>query len=435
MRDNLFMDVSVLYQIFLKYPVVCTDTRNIIPGSVFFALKGNNFNGNTFAAEALKQGCAYAVIDEDIDPPSDKYVRVTNVLEALQQLASYHRKQMPATIVALTGSNGKTTTKELLHAVLSQQFNCLATEGNLNNHIGVPLTLLRIKKEHQVAIVEMGANHQGEIDALCNIALPDMGMITNIGKAHLEGFGGPEGVLKAKTELYRHLIRNKKKILLNKDDDALVKETSDANCYAYGTNENTNLQGKMNDPQVHMSFQIKTNNLTWLNIQTQLTGSYNFYNALGAAAAGRLLGVSDENIKKGLEQYIPSNNRSQIEKRGTNTLILDAYNANPSSMKLAIENAAGLTYPNKLLLLGDMREMGPYAAEEHKKILDQLKQVKATTVLVGKEFYAFNKNYPYHFFENTTDALHWLQQNKPENSLVLLKGSRGIKLETLLPAL
>jgi UDP-N-acetylmuramoyl-tripeptide--D-alanyl-D-alanine ligase len=428
------MDISILYQLYLKHPVICTDTRNIIPGSIFFALKGPNFNANSFAVQAIEKGCSYAVVDDNSLSDVPRVMVTDDVLATLQELARHHRQQMPAIVLALTGSNGKTTTKELLNAVLSSRFTCLATEGNLNNHIGVPLTLLKLQRAHEVAIIEMGANHQGEIHDLCNIALPELGLITNIGKAHLEGFGGIQGVVKGKTEMYRHLASRGKRILLNADDDVLVREAGDIEAITYGTSEKAQIQGRMTSHSAEMQFEFKTTG-QWIPVQTHLTGSYNFYNALAAVAAAHIAGISDVEIKDKLEDYIPSNNRSQIEKRGTNTLILDAYNANPSSMALAIDNASSLPFENKLFLLGDMREMGTYAADEHTAILEKLQHVKATCVLVGSEFFALRKNYPYLFFENTESALEWLRQHKPANALVLLKGSRGVRLEKLLEAL
>jgi UDP-N-acetylmuramoyl-tripeptide--D-alanyl-D-alanine ligase len=277
----------------------------------------------------------------------------------------------------------------------------------------------------------MGANHQGEINALCQIALPDYGIITNIGKAHLEGFGGEEGVLKGKTELYRHLKTNHKKIILNIDDAKLVDASNGIESFTYGQSNAANVIGRLINNSDQLNFEFKSNG-NWHKVQTKLTGGYNFYNALVAVTAGILLEINDNDIINGLENYLPNNNRSQIEKKGNNTLILDAYNANPSSMKLAIENAAALPYSNKLFLLGDMREMGTYAAQEHKSILDQLKNINAKIVLIGSEFFVQKNNYDFYFFENTEKAIEWLQNNKPENSLILLKGSRGIQLESLL---
>lgn len=422
------MDIAALHQLFLSHPRICTDTRKIEKGSIFFALKGDNFNGNAFAEQAIQSGCSFAVIDEAKYAHTTNAILVNDVLETLQELARYHRKIWNKKIIALTGSNGKTTTKELIHAVLKQKFNCLATKGNLNNHIGVPLTLLELRDEHEVAIIEMGANHQKEIAALSSIALPDMGLITNIGKAHLEGFGGEAGVLKGKGELYDFLRASNGLVFMHSADQKLRSISHGLNLLKYGFSNDDHVKGKLKHGGVMLEIELTIGEKS-ISIQSNLTGEYNAVNILGAAAIGNYFNLSLEQIKAGIESYFPDNNRSQVAKTKFNTVIMDAYNANPSSMQLAIENLNGIDQSAKYFILGDMREMGEYAAQEHKGILQKLSSTNLKGILVGEEFYKYRNDFPYSFFRTTEDAIDFLKQHPIKNTMVLVKGSRGIKLE------
>ena len=452
--------IQQLYSIFLKHPIVCTDTRDIKPGSIFFALKGGNFNGNEFAEKALKMGCSYAVIDEENFVSKDncgteefplkkgargifgKYVVVEDVLIALQQLANHHRKQLTIPVIGITGSNGKTTSKELMNAVLSKKYNVLATVGNLNNHIGVPLTLLSITKEHEMAIVEMGANHQGEIAELSLIAEPNFGVITNIGKAHLEGFGGIEGVKKGKSELYKYIQSTQGKLFVHGDDEVLLELSGSTEKITYGTKKLYDIVGAVQENNAEfISFQwatcynavnIKKSEL----VSTQLVGIYNYYNLLCAACVGNYFKVGDEFINQALREYAPSNNRSQLHKTKHNTLILDYYNANPSSMSLAIENFATLNHPNKMLILGDMLELGSESEKEHDAIVNLLEEKKLSNVLlVGPLFIHAGNKVGAQTFATSEDAVEYLKQHQIKNTTILIKGSRGIKLEKVLEVL
>lgn len=429
--------IEELYQIYLDSgQKICTDTRKLEGGSLFFALKGSNFNANEFAIKAIEAGCSLAVVDEEKYATDPKILLVTDVLSTLQQLANFHRRQFKIPMLAITGSNGKTTNKELIHAVLSKKYNTLATIGNLNNHIGVPLTLLRLKKEHEFAIVEMGANHQGEIDELCRITEPDFGLITNIGKAHLEGFGGIEGVKKGKSELYRYLKSVGGKTFINGDDEVLYALAFENDKITYGRKKLYDVIGKDCTSGETVSFKITTRygNKDWNKIEminTQIIGSYNFINCLAAACVGTYFKVEDALIKDGLENYLPNMNRSQLVKTGRNTLILDAYNANPNSMKAAIENFAGYKADHKLLLLGDMFELGEYSAEEHQKLIDLLKENNLTdAVLVGDEFYKL-PGAEFKKFRTTAECKEYLLKKEVSGSTILIKGSRGMKMEIL----
>lgn len=429
--------IEKIYEAFIQCnQKICTDTRKLIDGSVFFCLKGANFNANEFAQSALAGGCAYVIVDEEKFVINDRTFFVKDVLTALQQLANHHRRQFSIPFLAITGSNGKTTNKELINAVLSKKFKTLATIGNLNNHIGVPLTILSITKEHEFAIIEMGANHQGEIDALCKIAEPDYGLITNIGKAHLEGFGGIEGVKKGKSEMYRFIASKCGKIFINGDDEVLLSLATLNDKITYGTTKLFDIIGKANNTDEFVSFKWTTryNEKDWNKlplIKTNIIGHYNFINLLCAVCVGNYFKVEDERINEALSEYTPNMNRSQLEKTTNNTLILDAYNANPSSMKVAIENFATLNAENKLLIIGDMFELGEYAGEEHKKIVDLISDKKIEDViLVGPEFCkAAPSNYK--TFKTTNEALEYLKANIQKNKTILIKGSRGMKLEIL----
>lgn len=434
--------IEKLYSIFLKHPLVCTDTREIKPGAIFFALKGGNFNGNKFAEQAIKNGCSYAVIDEAEYKRDDHFLLVDDVLTALQNLAHHHRKQLNIPFIGITGSNGKTTTKELINAVLRKKYKVLATKGNLNNHIGVPLTLLSVTNVHEMAIIEMGANHQGEIEFLCNISEPDFGIITNIGKAHLEGFGGLEGVKKGKSELFRFIQQKKGKIFVHADDEVLIELAGNIDKVTYGTKKLYDIVGIMQSSSGQfISFQWATRyNASNLKsseiINTQLVGIYNYYNLLCAACVGNYFKVDDLLINEALREYIPSNNRSQLHKTKENILILDYYNANPSSMNLAIENFASLNYPDKMVVLGDMLELGDESIREHTAIIDLLRLKNISKViLVGPIFMEATKGSDFKTFATSEAASEYLRQQQIKGHTILIKGSRGIKLEKVVELL
>jgi UDP-N-acetylmuramoyl-tripeptide--D-alanyl-D-alanine ligase len=436
------MAIEQLYQLYLQHPVISTDTRKIAPGSLFFALKGDKFDANTFAAQALEAGASYVVIDDATYRVSDRYILVDDVLSTLQDLARYHRKQLQIPVIGLTGTNGKTTTKELINAVLSQQFNTLATQGNLNNHIGVPLTILSINNTHQIAVVEMGANHQKEIALLSSIAQPTHGLITNVGKAHLEGFGGVEGVKIGKGELYDYLKDTEGTAFVNSDspDLMLMKETRglvDVIYYGKLSALNT-INGNLADnaPYLALNWKAVTDGKEH-HTNTQLTGEYNLDNVLAAICIGNYFKLSPEQINAGIEGYQPKNNRSQILKTNTNTLICDYYNANPSSMVVAIDNLSKMQATQKVMILGDMFEMGDDAAAEHENVLKAaLATAGAKVIFVGKEFFLFKSDYnEATFYETAEDAMAGLQAEPITNSTVLIKGSRGMALERLVTLL
>lgn len=428
-----YPNIEEIYSVYLKHPVVCTDTRNIKQGSIFFALKGANFNANTFAKEAISKGAKYAVIDEEVHY-SDGCILVDDVLTTLQKLANHHRNQSDIPFIAITGSNGKTTTKELTAAVLSKKFKTLFTQGNLNNHIGVPLTLLSLTKEHQMAIIEMGANHQGEIAQLCKIAEPDYGIITNIGKAHLEGFGGPEGVIKAKSELYHYIKASGGKLFVNADDDLLMRLSEGIDRITYGTKPGVDCEG-LDDKTSFLAKGIFLDDGIEVEIQSQLAGRYNFYNILAAACVGFHFRLTLSQIKSAIEGYIPSNNRSQIVKKENNTIWVDAYNANPSSMKTAVENFATIPEKGKVLILGDMFELGEDSAKEHQALADLIesKKVWDGVYLVGAEFIKTKSSAQR--FPNMEAFIDWVGKNPLKTKTILLKGSRGMAMERVLEKL
>jgi UDP-N-acetylmuramoyl-tripeptide--D-alanyl-D-alanine ligase len=431
-----------LYSIFQQHPVICTDSRTCPTGSIFFALKGDNFNANAFALSALEKGCAYAVVDEARYAIDSRFILVDNVLKSLQQLATFHRKQLGTTIIGITGTNGKTTTKELIAAVLKEKYNTLFTQGNLNNHIGVPLTLLQLKKEHEIAIVEMGANHLGEIKILAEIACPDYGIITNVGKAHLEGFGSFEGVMKTKAELYEYIVQHGKNIFINKDNQYLTQmalkagvDLSSVRNYSLNASlDNDFVQGEItrNAPLLEMQCRVKNSGI--FNLKTNLVGAYNAENILAAVTIGHYFGLKIDEIKKGLESYIPQNNRSQLTITPKNKLVVDAYNANPTSMQAAIINFAAMDVEHKMLILGDMLELGEQSKSEHQNIVDLLQQNKLSNVLlVGSEFK--KTNHPYLCFHNVAQLINHLEEKSIQNRYILIKGSRGIQLEKVLSIL
>ena len=416
------MKIEELYRLFIQNYLVDTDTRNIRKGSIFFALKGDNFNGNKFAKEALNNGASYAVIDEVEYNNQPKTILVNNVLETLQKLAQYHRKQLNIPIIALTGSNGKTTTKELINSVLSKKYKTTATIGNLNNHIGVPLTLLAIEPTTEIGIIEMGANHIKEIDFLCNIARPTFGLITNFGKAHLEGFGSFEGVIKGKSELYDFLRANKKIAFINSDDPIQIKQSQGIKTITFNNNKIKYIEA---NPFVKVEFQDIT-------IQSKLIGKYNYNNIAAAIAIGNYFKVSINDIKNAIENYEPANNRSQIINKGSLKIILDAYNANPSSMKVALENFSELKDKHKIVILGDMFELGEDSFKEHQQIADFALSLNFKKLyLIGKAFSTIDaKNaltYPnFEDFKTSNKILNL------KNTTLLIKGSRGMALERIL---
>lgn len=429
-----------LYDLFLEHPQVTTDSRDYRPGSIFFALKGEHFNANEFAAKALENGCAYAVVEDAAYARDDRYIVVKDVLKALQELATRHRIEMGTKIIGITGTNGKTTTKELIASVLQQKYKLLYTKGNLNNHIGVPLTLLQLKPEHQLAVIEMGANHQGEIRELCEIARPDFGLITNLGKAHLEGFGSFEGVIKAKGELYEYVANNGLGIFINIDNDLLngiaeKHHIPEAKQVTYSIKKHPDLSMvtcKVVSSDPFLTLECQTGST--FNIQTKLVGSYNTENVLAAITTGHFFGLKNSQIQIGIEQYVPQNNRSQLTVSDKNSLIVDAYNANPTSMQVAIENFARMVGEHKMLILGDMRELGDYSLKEHQAIVDLLKEKGFQEVLLtGTEF--ARTTHPYKSFQNIDELYAHLERYPVKDQTILIKGSRGIQLEKIISLL
>lgn len=442
--------IEQLYPLYLASSGVTTDTRNIHEGNIFFALKGGNFNANLFAEEAFAKGAAYVVIDEIAKEEwrnkfGEKLILVNNVLQTLQDLAGHHRQQFPCPVLAITGSNGKTTTKELIAAVLSKKFKTYATKGNLNNHIGIPLTLLSIKSDVEFAVIEMGANHVGEIASYCAYVKPDVGLITNIGLAHIEGFGGFDGVIRGKTELYKDLVKRNGKFFVNADNALLTEQLQLANCsseniISYGKNTTAFCNGTIEESKEFLSIVVEGE-----NIQTNLVGEYNFENVMSAVCVGKYFGVELTEVKEAIENYMPTNNRSQKILLGTNTIILDAYNANPSSMMEALKNfekmLVGANTNNGVVVLGQMMELGKYAEEEHQKIIAAVSGnswLKVKKVFVGSGFEFVSKVAGDHsnngilWFETTVEAKAWFTQQKFENSFILIKGSRKNELEKIL---
>ncbi len=425
------MHIEELYHIYKAFPSVQTDTRKLQPGDIYFALKGANFNGNLFARQAIEAGAAYAVIDEEAYALQEKTILVENVLTTLQALARYHREQLSIPFIAITGSNGKTTTKELIHAVLSSGYSTSTTIGNLNNHIGIPLTLLKVKEDDQIAVIEMGANHQKEIESYCVYTQPTHGLITNAGKAHLEGFGGVEGVKKGKGELFDYL-RSHNGTAFVMWDYAYLRNMSKGipSVITYGTKDST-ITGTLlkSEPftEVHINASKEVPPFT---IQTKLVGAYNLPNILAAVAVGLYFTIPAEKIKAAIENYTPSNSRSQLVEQDTNTIILDAYNANPSSMKLAIENFAALPADKKVLLLGAMAELGEESLREHEAIIHLIEQYNWRQVaLVGGDFLKIAHRFL--SFENVTAAKAWWQSQQHTHTHILIKGSRSMEMEKI----
>ncbi len=428
-------NTETLYQQYLQFPIISTDTRNITPGCIFFALKGDHFNANHFAAQAIEKGAAFAVIDEEKYAQNERFLLAEDVLGSLQDLARYHRKQLNIPVIGLTGSNGKTTSKELINAVLSERYKTFATFGNLNNHIGVPLSILSITNDVQVAVIEMGANHQKEIELLSTIAQPTHGIITNVGMAHLDGFGGFEGVKKGKAELYAYLKQTNGYTFINRDNPNLLEMSMAAGLdklIYYGTENGNTIKGelKSSDPFIAVNW---TNHEVSSTVKTNLTGSYNFENILAAICIGDFFDMSPEEINSGLSNYQPKNNRSQLTKTEKNTVICDFYNANPSSMAAALKNLSVISADKKLAILGDMFELGPESHDQHQLIVKQANESNLDQIIfIGKDFYTFKDSFTGIFFETPAEAATFLAENQVHDQLVLLKGSRGMKLESLL---
>ena len=468
------MNPPLLYEKFLTSHHVTTDSRTVRQGSIFFALKGENTDGNLYAQQALDNGAALCVVDNPKYALDDRCILVEDSLKALQELARQHRSHLTIPVIGITGTNGKTTTKELVNTVLSRRFRTSATQGNFNNHIGVPLTILSIPADAEIAIVEMGANHPGEIDFLCNIANPDFGLITNVGKAHLEGFGSFKGVVRTKTELYKHLAAMAGVIFVNADNDILMERaekmallpsspsvlqgvipafpgatpsdySSDfaprgvnlpmASVVTYGSSMSAEFKGSFVSSDPYMKFYFEDDDNVY-TVQSHLIGAYNFDNAMAAVCVGRYFGVDLFDIKTAIEEYQPSNNRSQFKKTDRNSLVVDCYNANPSSMKVAIDNFSAMKADNKMVILGGMRELGSDSASEHKAIYEQLRKSGIERFfLVGPEFKFANGKDKVTWWNTTDEALEYLKQASLSNATILIKGSNSNHLWTLIPAL
>ena len=428
------MEIKELYQLFTKHPSVSTDTRNILPGSLFFALKGQNFNGNTFAFNAIKAGAAFAVVDEPEYCFSENCILVKDVLSTLQQLAHHHRKQLMIPFLAITGSNGKTTTKELVRNVLTKKYRTSATKGNLNNHIGIPLTILAIPFDCEFAVIEMGANHQGEIDSYCKIVEPDFGLITNVGKAHLEGFGGFEGVKKGKGELYRSLSQNGA-VFINSGNYHLAEMAKSADVKTeinYGTENENYCSGNLISDSGGLKVEWKCGDKKGV-VNSSLIGAYNFENILSAICIGNYFGVSSDDLNTAIEEYVSDNSRSQILCRGSNTIILDAYNANPTSMAAALNNFYKIDSKNKIVFLGEMAELGTESDDEHHGIINILKKNNLKKIiLVGNNFEKYKNELEFIHFSNSDLAADYFKNNEFENAYILIKGSRSTKMEKII---
>ncbi|WDO14306.1 UDP-N-acetylmuramoyl-tripeptide--D-alanyl-D-alanine ligase [Flavobacterium sp. WW92] len=427
------MEIKDIHDLFLRCASVSIDTRKIEDNCMFFAIKGERFDANTFAAEALEKGASFVIIDNKQYFIDDRTILVNNTLETLQEVAKFHRDYLGLPIIGLTGSNGKTTTKELINVVLSKRYTTKATIGNLNNHIGVPLTLLSFNSDTEIGIVEMGANHQKEIEFLCSIARPDFGYITNFGKAHLEGFGGVEGVIKGKSEMYQFLSDNNKYVFVNLDD-TIQREKTEKNLRITFSHSDKNASVLINkitaNPFVAVEFD-------GIKVKSHLIGLYNANNINAAITIGRYFKISDDEIKEAIESYIPENNRSQMLVKNSNEIILDAYNANPSSMEVAIKNFLQLDKPNKVAILGDMFELGKESLHEHKHIVALLKNEKEVAAyFIGKDFYSNKLDKKNLFFFETFDEFsEAFREEKMENKTMLIKGSRGMALERTLELL
>ncbi|HPT02720.1 MAG TPA: UDP-N-acetylmuramoyl-tripeptide--D-alanyl-D-alanine ligase [Bacteroidales bacterium] len=428
------ISLTDLYRIYSEHPVIITDSRKVIPGCLFFALKGENFDGNNFAEQSLQQGAAFAITDNQAKT-GEKILVVEDVLTTLQQLASVHRDTLAIPVIGITGTNGKTTTKELANAVLSSHFTTHATSGNFNNHLGVPLTILSAPPATEVLIVEMGANHPGEITFLCSLAKPTHGLITNIGKAHLEGFGGFEGVIKAKNELYQYLFSHQKHAFVNADNELLMELSANLDRTLYGTTPGCSARGSVisSDPFLSVNIQGNSGNA---DIRTRLVGRYNFENVMAACCVGQSFGVPAEKMVKAVEAYQPGNSRSQAIDTLRNHIIVDSYNANPSSMKAALENFSRLNAGRKMVILGDMFELGTESDAEHQAIVGLVEELGFDQVIfAGKEFMKAATGSSFTCFPDSSDAFRWLKSNPPAGFTILIKGSRGSRMENVLEAL
>ena len=423
------MRIEQLYTLFQQHPVISTDSRNCPPGAIFFALKGDTFDGNDYIEQVLKNGAAYAVGDRNNLPENERIILVDNTLQILQELANYHRKQMNATVIAVTGTNGKTTTKELIAAALSSQYPTHYTQGNLNNSIGVPLTLLQLKPEHAFAVIEMGANHPGEIQALCRIAEPVYGLITNVGKAHLEGFGSFEGVIRTKAELYDFLREKGGTVFGNWDNPVLKDLYASLQMVYYGTTPEARIYGQITATAPTLALEWNGGKIT-----THLVGKYNFENVLAAICIATYFDIGPDKINAAIRDYIPSNNRSQSIETKHNRLIMDAYNANPSSMQAALDNFSALEVDPKMAILGEMQELGNYSREEHRKLTDNFAAQIDKVFLVGENF-AECAPFPsgWQLFPSTEALIEQLQTQPVQGYHILIKGSRGNQLEKIIP--
>lgn len=422
-----------LYDIFLKSSGICTDTRSIEQNSLFICIKGENFDGNIFSKNALNEGASHVIVDNpayyDAELPM---TLVQDSIKFLQDLANHHRNQFSIPVIGITGSNGKTTSKELINAVLSKKYNVLATTGNLNNHLGVPFTLLRLTKEHDIAIIEMGANKFKDIEELCAIAAPNYGIITNIGKAHLEGFINFEGVIRTKKEMYESVEKNKGKIIVNSDDEILLANLpKSVSTVSYGTSKNAKVSGELINLSPFVEMTWKTDNYSSSILQTQMVGKYNFYNYLAAAAFGIEFGVEPVKISEAIQEYTPTNNRSQVKKTDQNTLILDCYNANPTSMKSALESFAMIETEAKRFIIGDMKELGTDSTKEHAKIIELIEALNLKGYTVGSEFAQFKSDSVILNFTSNEAIKNHFAESPINDHLILLKGSRSIGLEIL----
>jgi UDP-N-acetylmuramoyl-tripeptide--D-alanyl-D-alanine ligase len=428
------MDIQKLHQLFIESEGICTDTRKIEKGTIFFALKGDNFNGNKYANQALISGCKYAVVDEKEFAIDNRFILVDSVLNTLQKLANFHRKQFDIPVIGITGSNGKTTTKELIGEVLKQKYNVLITKGNLNNHLGVPFTLLNLNDSHQIAIIEMGANKPKDISELVDIAEPTHGIITNIGTAHIEGFGSFEGVLNTKLELYNFILNSNGHIFVNKDDKLLMSHLPNVKFSTYSSkSDDADVVGELVELTPYVNFKWKANHYQSLIIKTNLVGGYNFTNFLASICIGQFFNVENEQINKALSNYQPSNNRSQVIKTNRNTLIVDCYNANPTSMLSALESFKMINHKNKLVVLGDMLELGKVSVYEHQQIIDWLDENEINGILVGENFNRLNSKFK--TFKTINNLKEVINLSDFNDYLILLKGSRGIALEKLIESL
>jgi len=424
--------IEEIYRLFLKFPRITTDSRNVPQNSVFFGIKGDQFDGNRFAGEALSKGAAFAITDDPLVINGDRFLLVPDTLQALQQLAAIHRRKISAKIIGITGSNGKTTTKELVGSVLSSTFKTVITPGNLNNHIGVPLTILSLKEDTSFGVVEMGANHPGEIAALCRIARPGFGIITNIGKAHLEGFGNFEGVIKAKSELYDFIRQEEGIAFVNYDNPLLSRLSRGMNIYSYGIGENMWCKGKIAERDPSLAVAWKAGERSGF-IRSRLYGDYNFENIMAAITVGSYFGVSPGKIENAISTYQPENNRSQVARTEHNVLLLDAYNANPSSMAAALKNFHNYSALAKMVILGDMMELGEHSLEEHREIIILARKLSLGRVCcVGEQFCQVAKGGNELCFSNLQLAEQWFRDHPARNLTILLKGSRKMQLEKLI---